>query len=229
MQAYLLESRALWIFLWPDLRNLTNRKAKHGKATFCGLISDLDFAFSELFRCRCSVLVNPQHRFWPWCGENLQASWTFTSVSCLWVSGSDAAWPWNDLSSEFFFQSMYLWTLVGTGPPCFAVPASKGGGRCNAEKQARLLLLLSTFNSAFTEYTLYRYREIINFFIYSFFFSLKLYSRKVYVQCREGSLEVQNPKEYLRYKYKYILNNNLYHALSMSESTVDRHVYMFLK
>lgn len=39
----------------------------------------------------------------------------------------------------------------------------------DAEKQARLLLLLSTFNSAFTEYTLHRYREIINLFIYSFF------------------------------------------------------------
>lgn len=50
----------------------------------------------------------------------------------------------------------------------------------------------------------------------------------MYLQCGEGNLEVQNPKEYLRYKYKYILNNNLYHALSMSESTVDRHVYMFL-
>lgn len=50
----------------------------------------------------------------------------------------------------------------------------------------------------------------------------------MYLQCGGGSLEVQNPKEYLRYKYKYILNNNLYHALSMSESTVDRHVYMFL-
>lgn len=50
----------------------------------------------------------------------------------------------------------------------------------------------------------------------------------MYLQCVEGNLEVQNPKEYLRYKYKYILNNNLYHALSMSESTVDRHVYTFL-
>lgn len=50
----------------------------------------------------------------------------------------------------------------------------------------------------------------------------------MYLQRGEGNLEVQNPKEYLRYKYKYILNNNLYHALSMSESTVDRHVYMFL-
>lgn len=38
----------------------------------------------------------------------------------------------------------------------------------------------------------------------------------------QKSLEVQNPEEYLRYKYKYILNNNLYHALSVLESTVDR-------
>lgn len=54
----------------------------------------------------------------------------------------------------------------------------------------------------------------------------------MYLQCGEGgkgeTLRYKNPKEYLRYKYKYILNNNLYHALSMSESSVDRHVYIFL-
>lgn len=92
---------------------------------------------------------------------------------------------WNDSASEFFFQSMFRWTLVGTGPLCFAVPASKGGGRCNAEKQARLLLLLSTFNSAFTEYTLYRYREIINLFIYSLF-STKLYFRSSVFTTQRG-------------------------------------------
>lgn len=31
------------------------------------------------------------------CWENLCASWTFTRVSCLWVSGSVAVGPWNDL------------------------------------------------------------------------------------------------------------------------------------
>lgn len=33
-------------------------------------------------------------------------------------------------------------------------------------------------------------------------------------------MRYKTPKEYLRYKYKYILNNYLYHALLMFDSTL---------
>lgn len=63
--------------------------------------------------------------------------------------------------------------------------------------------------------------QVINLFYLFIFFSLRLYSGQVYLQQGAGEVEVQNPKEYLRYKYKYILNNTLSHALSMFKSTVD--------
>lgn len=153
------------------------------------------------------------------------------------MSGSVAAWPWNDSSSSDFPFSRCVFGLCLAlgGPYAFAIPASKGGeGASQRAGQTLPLkhLIVHLLNILCTDIG-----QIINLFLYLFIYlffsvcSLKLYSRKVYLQRGEGkggNLEVQNPKEYLRYKYKYILNNNLYHALSMSESTVDRHVCMFL-
>lgn len=48
--------------------------------------------------------------------------------------------------------------------------------------------------------------QVINLF---FFFHLDcIHVKCIYIRKKNKSLEVQNPKEYLRYKYKYILNNN---------------------
>lgn len=52
--------------------------------------------------------------------------------------------------------------------------------------------------------------QVINLLF--FFFDLDcIHVKCIYIR-KKKSFEVQNPKEYLRYKYKYILNNNLYHA-----------------
>lgn len=70
--------------------------------------------------------------------------------------------------------------------------------------------------------------QVIN--LYLFTFHLDCFHVKCIYTRREGgkkSLEVQNPKEYLRYKYTYPLNNNLYHALSMFKNTVDMYTCFF--
>lgn len=88
-----------------------------GKRPFLELIGDLGFAYEHLsvavaYSCNFLSIVSSRPLF----GEHLRASWTFTRVSCLLVSGSVAVWPWNDLQSDFScsksvfsFQLMLQW------------------------------------------------------------------------------------------------------------------------
>lgn len=79
------------------------------------------------------------------------------------------------------------------------------------------------------DYTLYRYKASYKPLPLFFFHLDCIHVKCIYNRVGEQSLEVQNPKEYLRYKYKDILNNNLYHASSMLESTVDMCTYFLIE
>lgn len=130
-------------------------------------------------------------------------------------------------SPIFFLQQICLLILVNVRSLCFAICGFKGGSKMqNKVKQARLFPYFKHLIVHLLIIFCTDIEQLINFFL--LFFYLDCIHVKCIYNKGGGSLEVQNPKEYLRYKYKYILNNNLYHALSMSESTVDRHVYIFL-
>lgn len=98
---------------------------------------------------------------------------------------------------------MYLWTLVGTGLLCLKISASKDR-KSATHRQGHTLpfshLIVHLMNILCTDM-----EKIINPF-YLLFYPLKLYSCIFFfLQCGEGRLELQNPKEYMSYKYKYIL------------------------
>lgn len=171
-QAYFLESPALalWILLWPDLRNPFNRKGyiHMGKRRFFVDSSVTLTSFLRTVLLHCSRKFSASFLTLVWRESpgflNLHQGFLFVGE---WLSCS-LALEWFVI--RFFFQPMYRWTSVGTGLWCFAIPASKGGGRCKAGSRPDSFpyfkhLIVHLLNILCTDIG-----QIINLFLYLFFF-----------------------------------------------------------
>lgn len=106
------------------------------------------------------------------CLEHLHASWAFPRGSCLWVSGSVAVWPWNDLQSDFFLQQICIFISVDARMVSLAICGLKGGKEMQYNgKQARrfpyfkhlIVHLLIIFCTDI--------EQVINLFFYLLFFT----------------------------------------------------------
>lgn len=102
------------------------------------------------------------------CVETLHTSWTFTRVSCLWVNGSVAVWPWND-SVWVFLQQIWIFLLVHARMTGFAICALRVEVRCSTKAKGQTFSLHWTFHSALFGYILYRYSTRYKSFVFILF------------------------------------------------------------